>query len=234
MWPKNEKISCHFQAKCRYFLQKINKQDSWFFRFWSLWPKNEKQKMEWSGQYSQFTPVWNCQILPNTKKVMDTGKSVSEALILESVNQQYDERLFIEFQEKYKLTTCCVQKLFFCFYFDIQNNISTQRVLYLHFSCNSMNNLSSYCWLTDSRMRASDTDLPVPTNQKSMNSYKENFLWFLKEIGYFAMCNAQILLYKTDWTMAVISKFCLKITRHSCPFQINKHLTQSLFFSKAL
>ena len=39
----------------------------------------------------------------------DTGKS----LILESVNPQNDERLFIEFQEKYKLTTWCVQKLFF-------------------------------------------------------------------------------------------------------------------------
>ena len=37
-----------------------------------------------------------------------TGKSVSEALILESVNPQYDERLFIEFPEKYKFTTCCV------------------------------------------------------------------------------------------------------------------------------
>ena len=43
---------------------------------------------------------------------------MSEALILESVNPQYDERLFIEFQEKYKLTTCCVLKLVFCF--DIQ------------------------------------------------------------------------------------------------------------------
>jgi len=31
----------------------------------------------------------------------------------------------------------------------------------LYFSGNSMNNLSSYCGLTDSRMRASDTDLPV-------------------------------------------------------------------------
>ena len=28
-----------------------------------------------------------------------TGKSFSEALILESVNPQYDERLFIELQE---------------------------------------------------------------------------------------------------------------------------------------
>jgi hypothetical protein len=34
-----------------------------------------------------------------------TGKSFSDALILESVNPQYDERLFIEFPEKYKFTT---------------------------------------------------------------------------------------------------------------------------------
>ena len=31
-----------------------------------------------------------------------TGKSFSEALIVESVNPQYDKRLFIEFLEKYK------------------------------------------------------------------------------------------------------------------------------------
>ena len=36
-----------------------------------------------------------------------------------------------------------------------------QHVLNLYFSGNSMNNLSSYCGLTVSRMRASDTDLPV-------------------------------------------------------------------------
>ena len=33
---------------------------------------------------------------------IDTGKSLSEALILASVNPQYDERFFFEFQEKYK------------------------------------------------------------------------------------------------------------------------------------
>ena len=43
---------------------------------------------------------------------MCTGKSFSEALILASVNPQYDERLLTEFQEKYNLTTCCVQILF--------------------------------------------------------------------------------------------------------------------------
>ena len=78
-------------------------------------------------------------------RVMRTGKSMSETLILESVNPQYDERLFIEFQEKYKFTTCCVQKFFFCFCFDIPNNICTQHVVKLYFSWNSMNNLLSYC-----------------------------------------------------------------------------------------
>ena len=44
-----------------------------------------------------------------------TGKSFSEALILASVNPRYDKRLFIEFPEKYKFRTCCVQILFFVF-----------------------------------------------------------------------------------------------------------------------
>ena len=43
---------------------------------------------------------------------IDTGKSLSEALILASINPLYDNRLFIELQEKYKFSTCCVHKLF--------------------------------------------------------------------------------------------------------------------------
>ena len=72
-----------------------------------------------------------------------TGKSCLEALILALVNPQYDNRLFIEFPEKYKFRTCCVRKLFF-FCFDIQSNICTQHVLNLYFSENSMNNLSPH------------------------------------------------------------------------------------------
>ena len=53
------------------------------------------------------------------------------------------------------------ENCFFCFCFDIQNNICTQHVVNLYFSWNSMNNLSSYCGLTDARMRASEKDLPV-------------------------------------------------------------------------
>ena len=41
-----------------------------------------------------------------------TGKSVSEALIFESVNPQYDARLFNESPKKYKFRTCFVQILF--------------------------------------------------------------------------------------------------------------------------
>ena len=42
-----------------------------------------------------------------------------------------------------------------------ENYSCTQHVLNLYFSCNSMNNLLSYCGLTDARMWASEKDLPV-------------------------------------------------------------------------
>ena len=45
---------------------------------------------------------------------VSTSKSVSEALIFESFNPQYDERFFIESPEKYKFRTCCVQILLKC------------------------------------------------------------------------------------------------------------------------
>ena len=40
-------------------------------------------------------------------------------------------------------------------------NLCTQHVLNLYFSCNSVNNLLSYNGLINTRMRASDKDLPV-------------------------------------------------------------------------
>ena len=51
-----------------------------------------------------------------------TGKSLSEALIFESTNPQYDNRLFIALQVEYMKIpsskqgrTCCVQKFFLTF-----------------------------------------------------------------------------------------------------------------------
>ena len=42
----------------------------------------------------------------DVKYAEDTGKSLSEALILASVNPQYDKRLFIELQGQYMKIAC--------------------------------------------------------------------------------------------------------------------------------
>ena len=51
---------------------------------------------------------------------------------------------------------------------NVRNNFCTQHVLsrfelgiFMYSTCNSMNNLSSYCGLVDAKIRASDKDLPV-------------------------------------------------------------------------
>ena len=87
---------------------------------------------------------------------------MSEAFILTSNNPRYDKRLFIDLPVQYMKTTSsehavyinCSEKI---------NNLCTQHVLTLQFSCtrNSLNNLSSYCGLVDAKIRASDKDLPV-------------------------------------------------------------------------
>ena len=58
-----------------------------------------------------------------------------------------------------------------CTKIDIQNNICTQHVLNLYFSCVSMNNLSSYCGLTDARMKASEKYLSVKIHTVSKYSF---------------------------------------------------------------
>ena len=58
-----------------------------------------------------------------------------------------------------------------------KNNFCTQHVMNLYFSCNSMNNLSSYCGLTDSRMRTSDTDLPVKVFTTSNLTISSNIVF---------------------------------------------------------
>ena len=66
----------------------------------------------------------------------------------------------------------CTQ-IVFCF--DIQNNLCFQHVLkkistcselsiFMYWTCNSINNLLSYCELVDARISASEKDLPVSQN----------------------------------------------------------------------
>ena len=86
-------------------------------------------------------------LLRGAKALSGTGKSLSEALIFELPNPQYDNRLFIELQVQYMKVpssnlgrTCCVQKLFLTF-----------RTIFVH-------NMFSPC---SAKRRASDKDLPV-------------------------------------------------------------------------
>ena len=97
-----------------------------------------------------------------------TGKSLSEALIFASINPQYDNRLFIDLQLQYKKNTSSehvVYKNCFLFLFwhskQFLYTTCSEFVFFWVRSCKSMNNLLSHCGLNDSRMRASETDLPV-------------------------------------------------------------------------
>ena len=78
-----------------------------------------------------------------------------------------DCSLIYQFSENMKTTSSeYVTYINFCFCFDIQNNLCTQHVLslyiaFMYWTGKSMNNLLSYCGLIDTRIRASDKDLPV-------------------------------------------------------------------------
>ena len=73
-------------------------------------------------------------------QVPGKGKSVSEALILESVNPQYDDRLYIDLQLLTQKNTNS-EYVVLNAKTKTKNNFCTQHVLNLHFSGNSMNNL---------------------------------------------------------------------------------------------
>ena len=56
----------------------------------------------------------------------------------------------------------CEHKLFFCFCFDIQNNLCTSELgIFMYWTRNLMNNLLSFCGLVDARISASNKYLPV-------------------------------------------------------------------------
>ena len=66
-----------------------------------------------------------------------TGKSLSEALIFASTNPQYDDRLFIELQIQYMKIASSEHK--YIIVLNVKtNNLCTQHVLRLHFSCTEL------------------------------------------------------------------------------------------------
>ena len=70
---------------------------------------------------------------------------------------------------------------------NVRNNFFTQHVLprfelgiFMYWTCNSMNNLSSYRGLVDAKIRASDKDLPVIGTYTYSNlilSFSKNHKW---------------------------------------------------------
>ena len=82
---------------------------------------------------------YELKVQPSTSTSDNIGKFLSEALILGSTNPQYDKRLFFDLPVQYLKTTRSehvVYKIVFCF--DNQNNLCTQHVLSLYFSCNEL------------------------------------------------------------------------------------------------
>ena len=86
---------------------------TWVHFFTGYWGQNEL-KFTYLGFFCFYKLLLTNNYSKKFKQIyiIFTGKSFSEALILASVNPQYDKRLFIEFPEKYKFTTHCVQILF--------------------------------------------------------------------------------------------------------------------------
>jgi hypothetical protein len=138
---------------------KILKKIGWYHKF----PKLEAKfvlkcfvQLDQTKKITIYYP-WLCPI---------TGKSFSEAFFLASTNPQYEKRLFIELQVQNMKIASSEHKLFW---------MSKQKTIYVHnmfWACselaifvywtrNSTNNLSSYCGLVDAKIRASDKDLPV-------------------------------------------------------------------------
>ena len=91
----------------------------------------------WCGNPIPFNPTFRCYF-NFSFSVSIAGKSVSEALILESVNPQYDMGLFIEFHEKYKFRTRCVsigKSLSEALIFASNNPQNVNRLFIVHENC---------------------------------------------------------------------------------------------------
>ena len=128
------------------------------------------RRISWRITYKFFIQNGQCCFFVRTINILDvfTCKCASEALILQSVNPQYHDRLFIDSWLQYKKNTTSEHVVYkHCFLFLFWSSkqclytTCSQLVFFLYWIQEWMNNLSSYCGLTDSRMSASEKDLPV-------------------------------------------------------------------------
>ena len=118
-----------------------------------------------------------------------TGKSFSDVLILASTNPQYDKRLFVELHENCKLRTCYVHKLFFAFVLTFRTIyvhmfwLCSELAIFMYWTRNSMNNLSSYYGLVDAKIGASDQRFTCMYKQewKFVITKEFHIIWIMSE-----------------------------------------------------
>ena len=99
----------------------------------------------WKSVFAQLCPVLVPLCCKEVETIFSTGKSLSEALLF----------------EKHGENMLCTEIVL-----NVKNNFCIQHLLpmfriFMYWTCNSMNNLSSYFGLVDAKVRASDKDLPV-------------------------------------------------------------------------
>ena len=73
--------------------------------------------------------------------------------------------------------------------------------IFLYWSCKSMNNLLSYCGLTDSRMSASDTDLHV---HQMFSRKKDTEFSICNVIGYKWICENSYFIFHKPTTLILM------------------------------
>ena len=115
-------------------------------------------------------------------------------------------KLFIDLQLRYEKNTSSehvVYKNCFLFWHSKQFLYTTcsELVFFLYWSWESMNNLSSYCGLTDSRMSASDTDLPVLGTSRTIS--KSTNFWSRARDPYckwiFLLASIGLSFFRVPW-----------------------------------
>ena len=101
------------------------------------------------------------------QKSFSTGKSLSEALILASTNQQFDDRLFIELRVQCMKIASSEHVVYTNYVFltfrTIMYTTCSELAIFIYWTCNSINNLLSYWGVVDARISASENYLPVST-----------------------------------------------------------------------
>ena len=122
------------------------------------------------GLYDGISFVWAMYCTTDILKV-HTGKSLSEALIFASTNPQYDEIVHwitSSIHENSKLKPWGEYVVYINWFLAFRtisvHNMFSPRFelgIFIYWTCNSINNVLSYCGLVGTKIRASDKDLPV-------------------------------------------------------------------------